>query len=595
MTRQLCREKKVAVVPASVIQRNLKKKDANNLDIQHTHCRKLPSRCKACVSKKEAVCLFDHFRAFKKGASGDPIYNPYFPSTSAPDTLQAVPCRVMIGSDRDQKKYILRTIRSAFVKLLEQDLALYDRYRATVRRRPPVLHMLHLCDFCAAAIFNIHWMCAVCGMDICPDCFHLQWDSDKKYRSISRCTYRRIHTKGHMIPVVKHTQEALSQLRNDAIAMKMDDPLLTNASIPLLCNEPAPCEHDTNIATIDSLSANNDNRMETTEDDKNDVLVLPYQQMSSTLFQQEWKKGKPVMIQQVDQKSQADWSPSYFINTYGNEKIDAIDCSTGIFEPSTVREYFEGFDDPSKRASYDPTSKTSKTLKIKDWPPKDDFKNQFPILYDDFMRMLPVPEYCTADGYCNLSNRLPDDFIRPDLGPKMFIAYGSVSGEKDVGTTNLHCDMSDAVNIMCYACQDDDQPAAVWDIFPYEALPKLQTFVQKLAVEQGFKNIGHPIHSQWIYLNDQLRQRLFEEYSVKSWRLYQNPGDAVFIPAGCAHQVSNYHSAIKCAYDFVSPENVNRCEDINHQVRQVKRQDVLQLKNTMLYAWVSVYKDYMDL
>ena len=51
--------------------------------------------------------------------------------------------------------------------------------------------------------------------------------------------------------------------------------------------------------------------------------------------------------------------------------------------------------------------------------------------------------------------------------------------------------------------------------------------------------IGHdPIHGQQFYLDVNLRRQLFDEYGVKSYRVYQRPGDGVFIPAGCAHQVS---------------------------------------------------------
>lgn len=50
--------------------------------------------------------------------------------------------------------------------------------------------------------------------------------------------------------------------------------------------------------------------------------------------------------------------------------------------------------------------------------------------------------------------------------------------------------------------------------------------------------VGHdPIHGQQFYLDVDLRKALFEEYGVKSYRVYQRPGDGVFIPAGCAHQV----------------------------------------------------------
>jgi lysine-specific demethylase 3 len=46
-----------------------------------------------------------------------------------------------------------------------------------------------------------------------------------------------------------------------------------------------------------------------------------------------------------------------------------------------------------------------------------------------------------------------------------------------------------------------------------------------------------PIHDQRFYVTRQLRQRLREEEGVAAWTFVQRQGEAVFIPAGCAHQV----------------------------------------------------------
>ena len=65
------------------------------------------------------------------------------------------------------------------------------------------------------------------------------------------------------------------------------------------------------------------------------------------------------------------------------------------------------------------------------------------------MEALPLPEYTSRNGILNLVARLPSRFVKPDLGPKMYSAYGSpLTGTK--GTTNLHLDVSDAVNLMVY-------------------------------------------------------------------------------------------------------------------------------------------------
>lgn len=65
------------------------------------------------------------------------------------------------------------------------------------------------------------------------------------------------------------------------------------------------------------------------------------------------------------------------------------------------------------------------------------------------MKALPLAEYTHRNGRLNLAGRLPECFVRPDLGPKMYNAYGSAL-LCSKGTTNLHLDVSDAANVMVY-------------------------------------------------------------------------------------------------------------------------------------------------
>lgn len=55
----------------------------------------------------------------------------------------------------------------------------------------------------------------------------------------------------------------------------------------------------------------------------------------------------------------------------------------------------------------------------------------------------------------NLAAYLPDFFLKPELGPKMYIAYGSALHQSK-GSTNLHIDMSDAVNCMVHVGVAED-------------------------------------------------------------------------------------------------------------------------------------------
>jgi len=70
---------------------------------------------------------------------------------------------------------------------------------------------------------------------------------------------------------------------------------------------------------------------------------------------------------------------------------------------------------------------TPMLMKLKDWPPGDDFSDVLPQQFNDLMQALPLPEYTHRDGRLNLVSRLPDFQVKPDLGPKMYIAYGTYS------------------------------------------------------------------------------------------------------------------------------------------------------------------------
>ena len=51
-----------------------------------------------------------------------------------------------------------------------------------------------------------------------------------------------------------------------------------------------------------------------------------------------------------------------------------------------------------------------------DWPPSADFKKTFPELYDEFVRVTPVPDYVRRDGVLNIASHFPSNAVVPDLG-----------------------------------------------------------------------------------------------------------------------------------------------------------------------------------
>jgi [histone H3]-dimethyl-L-lysine9 demethylase len=131
----------------------------------------------------------------------------------------------------------------------------------------------------------------------------------------------------------------------------------------------------------------------------------------------------------------------------------------------------------------------------------------------------------------------------------MYNALATTDGKGTLGTTRLHMDMSDAFNVMTFAAPlpdttDDEANGAkapgyaVWDIYKASDAGKLRQFLRELHGGGLGAAAGHdPIHAQTYYLDAEQRQLLFERHGVKSHRIFQRPGEGVFIPAGCAHQV----------------------------------------------------------
>lgn len=145
------------------------------------------------------------------------------------------------------------------------------------------------------------------------------------------------------------------------------------------------------------------------------------------------------------------WKPESFRKEFGEQEVDLVNCRTNeIITGATVGDFWDGFEDVPNRLKND-KEKEPMVLKLKDWPPGEDFRDMMPSRFDDLMANIPLPEYTRRDGKLNLASRLPNYFVRPDLGPKMYNAYGLITPEdRKYGTTNLHLDVSDAANVMVY-------------------------------------------------------------------------------------------------------------------------------------------------
>ncbi|KAH7545699.1 hypothetical protein FEM48_Zijuj01G0121500 [Ziziphus jujuba var. spinosa] len=401
-------------------------------------------------------------------------------------------------------------------------------------------------------------------------------------------------------------------------------------------------------------------------------------------FQRHWIIGEPVIVRDVLKKATGlSWEPMVMwralcenMDSEVNSKfleVRAIDCLAGCEVEISTLQFFEGY---TLGRTYE--NLWPEMLKLKDWPPSDKFDDLLPRHCDEFISALPFQEYTEPrTGMLNLAVKLPPDVLKPDMGPKTYIAYGIAEelGRGD-SVTKLHCDMSDAVNILMHTAevsssieqrfsisrlkklhkaQDvrehlgsvklgsyhaqqlvewnedmetseidgrlqtlkndlDDFPGfvldaeetgtsgALWDIFRRQDVPKLEAYLRKHSEEfrhtfcSPVKQVIHPIHDQCFYLNSEHKRRLKEEYGIEPWTFEQRLGEAVFIPAGCPHQVRNLKSCTKVAVDFVSPENVHECLRLTEEFRRLPknhraREDKLEIKKMILYAVDQAVKD----
>ncbi|VVC32692.1 JmjC domain [Cinara cedri] len=553
--------------------------------------------------------------------------------------------------------------------------------------KKPVKGVRELCDVCKTTIFNYHWSCLICGFVVCVDCIrnklgdkksttqHVVFKQDNPVWLV--CSNRKEHQLDQLTLTQILAGDSLNYISTlmHNVCIKYEIPLKCKCSccipkiaLPVInCSqfeteipenmiqdifpEDSDCKDNFFPYYEDNANKNFDGieynykkeslpkltkMIDTNYDSPPHMwlcnglllnLLDPDTDANYELFQEQWIRGQPVLVSGVGKGlNKSLWNPESFSRDFGDQINDLIDCSTNkVIHDQPMSKFWDGFEDGSKRLR--DKDGRSMMLKLKDWPQSEDFAERLPDRFKNLMDCLPLKEYTHRNGKFNLASYLPECFVRPDLGPKMYIAYGNAgTTHKLLGTTNLHLDMSDAINVMVYVaitknCSENnfewyvkeainvieedecdvlskkrvyvngEIPGAVWHIYHAQDADYIRDLLHKIDIEQGvlMEECSDPIHDQSHYLDKYHRDRLYREYGIRGYTIIQCAGDAVFIPAGAPHQVRNLHNCIKVAEDFVSPENIHQSFRMTQEFRNLtdyhtNHEDKLQLKNIAFHA-----------
>ncbi|KAK8545809.1 hypothetical protein V6N12_026628 [Hibiscus sabdariffa] len=150
-------------------------------------------------------------------------------------------------------------------------------------------------------------------------------------------------------------------------------------------------------------------------------------------FQWHWIKGEPIIVRNAHELTAGlSWEPMVLWRA--------------LRDVSKTKGYLQGCEH---------SNSWPMLLKLKDWPPSNRFEELLPRHCAEFLDSLPFLEYTNPfSGILNVAAKLPANCLKPDLGPKTYIAYGFVEElVRGDSVTKLHFDMSDAVNVLVHTAE----------------------------------------------------------------------------------------------------------------------------------------------
>ncbi|XP_019172118.1 PREDICTED: uncharacterized protein LOC109167549 isoform X2 [Ipomoea nil] len=366
------------------------------------------------------------------------------------------------------------------------------------------------CDNCSTSIVDLHRNCPICSYDLCLSCCREIREGCLQGGNEEVMVQYLDREKPYLHGDISHSHvRGSSELCNDSAAEDQASKLpkwkaRENGEIPCPPNGRGGCGHDRlelkhffaenwasdtmkrveNLVEINAFSnetqvpkeqcpcfrfdtdhgAKNIRKSASREDSSDNYLYCPsasdIENGDLEHFQRHWIMGEPVIVRDVlESTSGLSWEPMVMWRAFrkisikegtSDLEVTAIDCLDWCEVGINIHKFFTGYAEGRKHNNQWP-----EMLKLKDWPPSTLFKERLPRHDVEFIRALPYKEYTHPhSGVLNVATKLPKGVLKPDLGPKTYIAYGFAEelGRGD-SVTKLHCDMSDAVNVLMHTTE----------------------------------------------------------------------------------------------------------------------------------------------
>jgi hypothetical protein len=217
---------------------------------QYQHMKDL-IKCKPCQEPeaREENCLFKDFRAFHCHETGL-RFGYFFPDAiqqRSPLSHSSKRFNQNKPYDPEDRTYLKSKLRDILKETFAQDQPpIHHRAKSQQQSllRKGFEGYRHVCDICLTSIFNYHYFCPACAIDICLHCYS-RWRHVKKDPNKSMCHKGLNHSPQMFRLSQKYSKEDISVVREE-----LDD--LEDKDIDVIGDEPdAPMDDEANTQKPD--------------------------------------------------------------------------------------------------------------------------------------------------------------------------------------------------------------------------------------------------------------------------------------------------------------------------------------------------------